>query len=231
MIESMIEIEAPRPSERWKNLLVFLVITNTVIIAVLAALQSDAGIRAALADRDSQYFAIAASGELHRAGLAADYEFRIVYDVLKNTQEGLILQMTALEQGMANATQAAGLNDAAAAAQARADTGRKFTSLFSDPRYAPRDKNGFPNFEAYLKDTNARAKEWTGRQNAAADEYQRWNQKSDDYLMILTITAVAFLLFGVGQTLRAVPLRLVFAIFGGYIEFVCVIWALVILFT
>src|SRR5512145_2379510 len=115
--------ETPAPvlqaSERWKSLLIFLTIINTVIVACLAALQSDAGIRAALADRDSQYYAIGVSGELYRIGLATDYEFRVVFDVLKNDQESVILQMAALELEMANLTAPPGLNEAATAAKAR----------------------------------------------------------------------------------------------------------------
>lgn len=222
-------VSAPQGSERWKNLLVFLTIINTVIVACLAALQADASIRANLADRDSQYFAIGAMGDMFRVGLESDFEFRVVFDVLKNEQESVTMEMAGLELEMTNLPRPSGLNEAAAAAKARAVAGRKFSSLLSDPRFAPKEEIGLPNFQAFLDNTNDQAKRSTERQNAAADEYLRWSSKSDNYLMILTITAVAFLLFGVGQTLRAVNLRLAFAILGGYIELVCVIWAAVIL--
>ena len=51
-------------AERYKNLIVLLTVFTTVLAAVLAALQADANIREGVANRNSQYLAILASGEL-----------------------------------------------------------------------------------------------------------------------------------------------------------------------
>lgn len=217
-------------SDRFKSLLILLSILNTLVIVFLAALQSDANIRATLADRDSQYFAVSASGELLRSGLASNYDFMILTQTLKNQQENLVLKMTALEQQMrGEVDQAANSQNGADAAQAQADAGRKFSILFTDARFAPRELIGMPNVEDYLVYINANANNLVTRQNKAADEYQLWNKKSDDYVMILTIISIAFLLFGVGQAVSNPKLRIFFAIFGGSIQAICILWTVAIL--
>ena len=215
-------------ADRWKNLLIFLTILNTIFAAVLAALQSDAGIRANVADRDSQHYAISSSGEINRSGMAAGYDLKVVFDALKFDQENLVLMMTALDQIQRGENSFAANSQALAdAALAKAKAAKQISTLYTDARFAPKDAKGFPDLQAYLLQSNTRAEEFQKKNNLAADLYNKWNQKSDDYVMILTITSVAFLLFGVGQTLSAAGLRLFFAIVGGYIQFVCAAWMIV----
>lgn len=223
-------LHPPIHSDRYKSILIFLAILNTVVVVFLAALQSDATIRATLADRDSQYYAVSASGELHRSGLASNYDFMVLAQTLKNQQDNLVLMMTALEQQIRGENNQAVLSQIGAdSAQAQADAGRNFSILFTDPRFAPKELIGMPNVAEYLVFINADANNLVTRQNQAADDYQLWNKKSDDYVMILTIISIAFLLFGVGQAVTNSRLRLFFAIFGGLIQAICILWALVIL--
>lgn len=223
-------LHPPVQSDRYKSMLIFLAILNTVVVVFLAALQSDATIRATLADRDSQYYAVSASGELHRSGLASNYDFMVLAQTLKNQQDNLVLMMTALEQQIRGENNQAVLSQIGAdSAQAQADAGRNFSILFTDPRFAPKELIGMPNVAEYLVFINADANNLVTRQNQAADDYQLWNKKSDDYVMILTIISIAFLLFGVGQAVTNSRLRLFFAIFGGLIQAICILWALVIL--
>lgn len=223
-------LHPPVQSDRYKSMLIFLAILNTVVVVFLAALQSDATIRATLADRDSQYYAVSASGELHRSGLASNYDFMVLAQTLKNQQDNLVLMMTALEQQIRGENNQAVLSQIGAdSAQAQADAGRNFSILFTDPRFAPKELIGMPNVAEYLVFINADANNLVTRQNQAADDYQLWNKKSDDYAMILTIISIAFLLFGVGQAVTNSRLRLFFAIFGGLIQAICILWALVIL--
>lgn len=217
-------------ADRWKNLVIVLTILTTVFAAVLAALQADASIRSSIANRDSQYYAIAASGELHRSGLSSNYEFMVYGQVLRDLQESTVFQITALEQ------QGRGENDLAKstlvqadAAQARANTGNKFSVFNTDPRYAPKAEGEPPQLEAYLKDAQAKANELVTSQNQAADDYKLWNNKSDAYVTILTVLAVAFFMFGLGQAVKAARMRLVFTIFGSLIVLFCSAWTLLIL--
>lgn len=203
-------------SERYKNLIVILTMFTTVLAAVLAALQADANIRADIANRDSQYLAIQASGEVFRSGLEGNYEMSVLGDYLTNAQEGTILELTSLEQEQAGDEKAAQDSlELASFAQARAEIGEKFSILFTDPRYAPQGENEFmPNAEQYIVDLYAESNEIVERQNEASDTYARWNRKADSYVMALTVLAVAFFLFGLAQAVKNTGMRLAFTGFG-----------------
>jgi hypothetical protein len=209
-------IEQQPTSDKYKTLIVVLTVFTTVLAAILAALQSDAGIRADIANRRSQYLAIQVSGELHRAGLEGNYEFNVFGDYLKNLQEATVLQLTALEQEQKGNNAAAKVTrEQADIAQAHADASVKFSALFSDPRYAPAGGDDIlPNADQYLADVSARANELVAQQNEAADEYAKWNHRSDGYITALTILSVAFFLFGLAQAVKSARMRLTFAVFG-----------------
>lgn len=201
--------------DRYKHLIVALTVFTTVLAAALAALQADANIRADIANRDSQYLAILASGELTRSGLESNYELTVFGDYLKNLQEATVLELTALEQ------ETNGKNDAAQAtralasiSQASADMGEKFSIFYTDPRYAPQSENDLPNADQYLKDVFEKSNEIVARQNQAADTYNAWDRKADSYITALTVLAVAFFLFGLAQALKDGRTRLIFAVFG-----------------
>ena len=202
-------------SERYKNLIVLLTVFTTVLAAVLAALQADANIREGVASRDSQYLAILASGELHRAGLESNYEFSVLGDYLQNLQEGTVLEITALEQETAGDEESAQASrEIAALSQARTSIGEKFSILYTDPRYAPQNDGDLPRAELYITDVFERSNEIVEEQNKAADDYHNWGRKADLYVTALTIIAVAFFLFGLAQALKETSLRLIFAVFG-----------------
>ena len=166
-------------SERYKNLIVLLTVFTTVLAAVLAALQADANIREGVASRDSQYLAILASGELHRAGLESNYEFSVLGDYLQNLQEGTVLEITALEQETAGDEDAAlASREIAALSQARTSIGEKFSILYTDPRYAPQNDGDLPRAELYITDVFERSNEIVEEQNKAADDYHNWGRKT-----------------------------------------------------
>ena len=211
--------------DRWRNLVIVLTILTTVFAAVLAALQADASIRSGIANRDSQFYAIAASGELIRSGLSSNYEFTVYGQVLRNLQEATVFQLTALEQqGRGEQDLAKSTLAQADAAQSRANTGNKFSVFNTDPRYAPKAEGEMPKMDAYLKDSQAKANELVASQNQAADDYKFWNNKSDAYVTILTVLAVAFFMFGIGQAVKVTHMRLVFVIFGSLVILLCGAW-------
>jgi hypothetical protein len=188
---------------------------TTVLAAVLAALQADANIRADITNRNSQYLAVLASGELHRAGLESNYEFNVFGDHLKNLQETTILDLTALEQeqnGDNDAAQAS--RELSALSRAQAEVGEKFSIFYTDTRYAPQSENDLPKAEQYIMDVMEKSNEIVAQQNEAADAYHAWNRKADSYITALTVLAVAFFLFGLAQALKDVRVRLIFAVFG-----------------
>jgi len=201
--------------DRYKNLIVALTVFTTVLAAALAALQVDANIRADVANRESQYLAILASGELTRSGLESNYELTVFGDQLKNLQEATVLELTALEQETDGKDEAAQSTRALASiSQASADIGEKFSIFYTDPRYAAPSENDLPNTDQYLTDAFEKVNEIVDRQNQAADAYHAWDRKADTYVTTLTVLAVAFFLFGLAQALKDGRTRLIFAVFG-----------------
>ncbi|MCI0554199.1 MAG: hypothetical protein L0287_24885, partial [Anaerolineae bacterium] len=153
-------VKTQENSERYKTLIVALTVFTTVLAAVLAALQVDANIRADIANRNSQYLAILATGELTRAGLESNYELNIFGDYLKNLQQATILELTALEQetnGEEDAAQST--RESARISQAGADVGEKFSIFYTDPRYAPQSENDIPQADQYVTDVFEKSNE------------------------------------------------------------------------
>lgn len=225
----MNETVIPEPTERYKTLIVVLTLITTIVSAILAGLQADANIRANNANRDSQYYAVLTSGELRRSGLQSSYDLSTFAGVVRESQTALMMGFTALESEQAGDKLGAAINNQEAlAAQARADTLTGFSIFYTDPRYAPKTEDDLPNGDAYLVDLAAKANELLQKQNAAADEYQQWNNKADAYVGVLTVLAVAFFLLGLAQALTG-RMRLVFAIFGAVILFSASAWSALIL--
>ena len=225
----MNETPIPETPERYKTLIVVLTLITTVITAMVATLQADANIRANNANRDSQYYAILVSGELVRSGLQSSYDLNTFSKVLLEKQTTLMMQFTALQSEQSADKLGTALNNISAlAAQARADKLSNFSIFYTDPRYAPKTTDGLPDAGAYLTDISDEANKILEKQNAAADEYHKWNNKSDAYVGVLTVIAVAFFLFGLAQAVKG-RMRLVFAVFGLVILLAASAWTLLIL--
>ncbi len=215
--------------ERWKNLIVFLVLVNTLLVAAVAGLQVDANIRTSLADSQSQYNAILASGEVLRSSIQGTYDLDTYAQALVNQQQALVLEYTALKRDEASDPRGShDLNIESAASQARADQAKALSVLLTDPRYAPATQFDSPNSTAYLQDMNAAANSLVEKQNAAADSYLRWNSKADSYVAVLTILAVAFFLLGVAQSVSP-RLRLMFCGIALVVMTLGSLWGLIVL--
>jgi hypothetical protein len=178
---------------------------------VVAGLNADASIRASLSNRDSQQYALLAEGELQRASLQSAYDMNIFTGYLLDAQTSTIMSLTASQETDAQAVASSEVQSILA--QARAEAAQHFSTFFSDPRYVAKTQGGLPDMQAYLDDIAATAKELVSKQNAAADNYNRWNRKGDSYTSILAILAISLFLFGLAQALSP-RLRLIFAIFG-----------------
>lgn len=224
MSESL-PVPTPRSPDRWKTAALVLTILTTVFASVLAALQTDADLRASTADRDSQTLAVLASGELQRTGIVANYEFSLLVEIIKDLQTGTVLELTALEQQArgeeSNAETSLLL---AAAAKARSEHGQAFSTLYTDSRYAPTDESAFPDLQAYSRDLYIRANEIVAQQNEAADLYHLWSSRADAYVTVLTVLAVAFFLFGLAQTVQALQLQRFFVLSGTLLLAGAIVW-------
>lgn len=215
MSEAVVVPEKSVNADRYKNAIIILTVFTTVLAAALAALQVDASIREDVANRESQYLAVLATGELHRSGLVSTHEFNIFGDYLVNLQEGTVLELTALEQKQDGDTRGAqSTQQLAAVASARAEVGERFSIFYNDPRYAPETPDELPAAEQYIIDIQQPVNDIVALQNDASDEYRRWNAKADSYVTALTILAVAFFLFGLAQAVKDGRMRLAFMSFG-----------------
>jgi hypothetical protein len=223
-------IENQVVSVRWRRLAVILTMASTVSAAVIAGLQADANIRSETANRESQYFAILASGELYRQGLATDYEFRTLTLAVKDAQEATLLQLTALEQENRSEEDAAALSRLRATlAEARAERVGQLSVLLTDPAYMPAEEGGTPNMQAYLDSTFQEANRLVSLQNDAADAYRQWNQKSDAYVAVLAMIAMVLTLYGLAQA-SSERMQLPFLTLGSFILGLALFWTASLLF-
>jgi hypothetical protein len=218
-------------SENWKKLILVLIILNTVLGAIVGFMQTDAGIRSNQANIESEYYSILASGEILRSSIQSTYDMASYGEVLKNTQESLVLQYTALDEaskGNLAGSQLASLQ--AAVQQARADQAIRLSLFFSDPRFAPKTPDQAPDIQSYLDEQNSLANSLVSKNNIASDTYHLWSKKADTYVAILTILAVAFFLLGLGQSLTS-RVRLLFAVFGMLIMVLGSAWTVLTFFS
>jgi hypothetical protein len=221
--------DTPAPTERWRTLVVILTMAGTVTASIVAGLQVDANIRADAANRDSQYYAIRASGELFRQGTRLDYDVAILSALTKDRQESLALEITGLEQEAEGALGiAASVRARAAIAAARAERTQPLSVFYTDPAYAASEPDGLPNMQAYLDDSFAPANELVAVQNQAADAYHSWSRKGDGYVAVLALLAVALFMFGLAQA-ASVRTRRTFTVFGALVLGAALVWAISIL--
>jgi len=215
--------ETTTKTERFKNFVLILTLLNTIFAVILSGLQVDANIRANNANRDSQYHALLASNELVREGQQGAYDLKLLTNIIRDTQQSLVMEFTALElEQNGDDTNAADLHIQSQVSQARADKGISFSRFYSDPRYVPTEEGGAPNLATYVADQYQLANELVAKQNAAADDYQKWNGKSDSYVAALTILAIAFFLLGLAQSTER--MRLFFAVSALTIILSAILW-------
>ena len=210
-------------TDRFRALILVLTLLNTIFAVALSGLQVDANIRANNANRDSQYYALLASDELVRLGHQSDYDLKLFADTVKDTQQSTVMELTALElEKNGKKDIAAQLRSQSEIMKARSEKGTSLSLLYTDSRYAPTQQDGIPDLEAYLADQSKSLKDLVDKQNAATDDYHKWNSKADAYVAILTILVLAFLLLGLAQS--SIRLRLFFAISAVVIMLIGAAW-------
>ena len=214
----------PTPNtDRFRLFILALTLLNTIFAALLSGLQVDANIRADKANRDSQYYALLAANEVIRFGHQSAYDIKLVTTTVKEAQQALVMQLTALElEDAGEKEQAEALVTQSEVAQARADRGFSLSMLYSDPRYAPEEPGGLPNEKAYLEDLSEAANDFVAQQNTASEEYHKWDNKADSYIAVLSILAIAFFLLGLAQS--AARLRLFFGASGLAVMLLAAAW-------
>jgi hypothetical protein len=217
--------------ERGRTFVLILTLINTVLAALITTLQVDATIRSSQAQRDSQAYAAEISGGLVRESIQADYEMNTYTIVLTASQESLMAQYSAqLRQEASDQQGYEALTLRAQISQTRADRASTLSALMTDPAYAPASIQELPDIAAYLADQQAPLQAMLLKQNAASDAYHRWSSKSDSYVAVLTVLAVAFFLLGIAQIVRP-GLRLFFAYFAIAVIGISLFWSLILIIS
>ena len=202
---------------------------NTVLAAAVSALQVDATIRSNQTNRDSQYYALLGTASLIQSGYRSEYDLNTFSLWVINSQQALVAGSAALQRQDAGDQQGFdALMLQSQVYQTRADRAGNLSVLMTDPAYAPASDQGFPDSAAYLTDLSADSLELVQKQNDASDAYHRWNNKSDSYVAVLTVLAVAFFLLGIAQMAQP-GLRLLFSSFAIAVISIGSLWALILL--
>lgn len=210
-------------TDRFRTPILVLLFVNMLFAVALFGLQVDANIRANHANRDSQYYALQTSNELIRLGQQGAYELELFATTAKDAQQSTVMELTALElEKNGDKDSAARLRSQSEVAQARSEKGALLSLLYSDPRYAPSEPDGTPDFQAYLADQSKSPNDLVTKQNAASDAYHQWNGKADAYVAILTVLVIAFFLLGIAQS--SVRMRLFFAGSAIVIMLIAAVW-------
>jgi len=79
-----------------------------------------------------------------------------------------------------NSTAADATSLQAKAAEARSNAAQSNSILYTNSRYAPAPGEIAPKLDQYLVDLFTKAQDLLKKQNAAAEEYNRWSSKGDD---------------------------------------------------
>jgi tetratricopeptide (TPR) repeat protein len=171
-------------SEATKRLVSILIATTTIIAALSAFLQTDAGGRATQANRNAQRYAIEALGTRAAGQSQVDYGW---YGAA-NMWYDLDTQASTLD----------GTEETTAAERVRVvrDKITALSPLLGKTYFDP--TSGFyPNLSGYEADTFVvKATELSERYKAAAELNNIWNNKANIYIVHLTLLAVALALYG-----------------------------------
>lgn len=198
--------------DQLKRIVAILIATTTIIAALAAFLQTDAGGRANLANRDAQRFAMEAMG-LRAAGQSqVDYGW---YGAAHNYYELDTLASSANE-----------IDDTAAAERywAVRDKVMELSPLMSDPAYFDPDSGFYPDVSGYEVDVYlTKATEMSERYTVSAGLNNAWNDKANIYIVHLTLLAVSLALYGLSTTIEDWT-RWLFVGSGSTIVFVTVFW-------
>jgi hypothetical protein len=219
----------PSNPERGKTILLVLTLINTVLVAAVSALQVDVTIRANQANRDSNFYANQVSSSLIYTSSRFDFDMNTYSTYLSNSIQALSAQYSAIQRQVVNDQQGfEALTLEYQIYQTQADRARSLSVFFTDPAYMPASDQGQPDFNTYLSDLYSNSNDLLQKQNAAADSYHRWNNKSDSYVAVLTVLAVAFFLLGVAQMTQP-NLRLLFSAFAIGVIGIAIFWTLILL--
>jgi tetratricopeptide (TPR) repeat protein len=180
--------ESTSAGEGFKRMTAILIASVTIVAAIAAFLQTDAGGRAVQANREAQRYAIEALGARASGQSEVDYGW---YGAAQTWYALNTQALTADQQENA---------DAAARFRAVRDRIAKLSPLMADPYFNP-ESGLYPDRYGYEVDVFLeRATDLTERYTASAQLNNAWNDKANTYIVHLTLLAVSLALYGLSTT-------------------------------
>jgi len=198
--------------DRFKGLISVLIALVTVVTALVAYLQSDAGNRDDRAGRDANSLAVEMLGQNVSGNSRSYYDYNEAYQ--------------AWYQLDVQASAALGRGDNAAAERylAAAESLVRLSPLLQPPYFDP--ETGELDFDRYEVDTfRGRVTQLSEEYTAAAGVKDAWDTKANAYVLHLTILAVSLFLLGLAAAIDHRISQLIFSIVGGALALVAVVLA------
>jgi hypothetical protein len=227
-LEAMLE---EKPLDRFQFVVSVFLMLATIFSATVGYLEKSASLREDQSARTQQALAVQIMGNILQSGQRSQYELRLLAEYGERQQHALALQGAALQMtqdGLLDRAQRAMAE--AEDLQAEGETIKQQSVLLTDPRYAPRDEQSFPNLEQFAADSQKTSLKLLKKQNKAADAAQYWGNKADAYVSILTLLAITLFLYGLSLIMETQILRYLF--FGiGLIVFVLTLLGTLIVFA
>jgi tetratricopeptide (TPR) repeat protein len=205
-------------SDTFKRLTAIMIATVTILAALAAFLQTDAGGKATRANRDAQAYAIEALGARASGQAEVDYGWY-----------GAAHSWYALDT-LAKSADRRDDPDAAARYRSVRDEMISLSPLMQPPYFDP-ESGLYPDQYSYQADVFlVRATELSERYTVAAQLNNGWNAKANTYIVHLTLLAVALALYGLSTTPDNWT-RWVFVAAGSLLVFATVVWMSITLVT
>ncbi|HEX9988151.1 MAG TPA: tetratricopeptide repeat protein [Chloroflexia bacterium] len=204
--------EDPR-EERFKQLVTVVIGAVALFAAIVAYLQADAGAIGDGAIRKSQGLAAQALGKETTGQATVNYHYGAVYQAWAEMD---VLADAAEAQGDAkNATRYGNVRDALA----------EESEFFAPPYFDP-ETPAAPDLDAFEADTYVAARaELSERSTAEAAVENAWEEKSNAYILHLTLLAAALALLGLSMTITG-RMRPLFIGSGGVLVAITLAWVL-----
>lgn len=207
-------METENRSEKFNNIIAVLIAVVTLMGALIAYLQSDAGARDDTANRDNfSYF-------------VRSFESQIVGDARVNFDSNVAYQ--AYYEYNLLATSAQNREDELDAARYNrlAQETLKISPMLNEPYFNPAAHDA-PKIAQYESDVYlVQQTELMEKYVAASNVKDAWDYKANTYVVHLTLLAVALFLFGLSTTIATTRSRWIFAGAGVALVVVTMIWAL-----
>jgi len=214
-MENSTTVTPEEQGDGFNKILAVLIAVVTLLIAVITFLQSDAGNRDDMANRDTKSYSLEAFGKQVSGDARVNYDYNSAYQAY-------------YELDLLAASAAAVEDDAAAARyEMLRDRILELSPLLS-PEYFDVE-TGELNVSKYEADVYL--VETTGlmeRFYAASDVKNGWDYKANTYIIHLTMLAVTLFLYGMATTVKTQRIKVLFTTVGSAVALVAVVWAVVL---